>query len=379
MVFFSQSSQFLEQIQETNGFYIAESRVKDWQNLGLVNPAVVFTTKHEAKYAVNALKLAENPTGSRIDIDVDYNLNQILLPGISLDWSPFYTLSDCDSKVCKQSADPECKQDADTISQGQNCKQCAGILDSFLDTLRNMFNMTFSCNRDPQNNWGVNPLTGSWYDPNATFNGVFGGVINGDYDTSISSWDIYLERGFWIDFHFRFHVLFTFILDNFWHVYLHFQYLQQTLCNGLQLGAKSPRNGVSYEGVFKENLVYDHSGDCDCFWTDGTLNKTEEVEFQHRQVIEVLKLNIYLNGRSLTELSERIVELSAWLFFVLLSSYYGGILTSFLIENPHIPFYSLREGLLKYPDWKFLMLFGADSLITVRTGNLECHSLINRF
>ncbi len=61
------------------------------------------------------------------------------------------------------------------------------------------FNLTVSCNREPTNDWGLVPKTGSWLDPNATFSGVVGGLIEGDYDVSVSSWVNLHARFEWLD------------------------------------------------------------------------------------------------------------------------------------------------------------------------------------
>lgn len=53
----------------------------------------------------------------------------------------------------------------------------------------------------PRNpDWGLKPLTGSWFDPNATFGGVFGSVVNDEYDLGLSIWSPTMERSFWGDF-----------------------------------------------------------------------------------------------------------------------------------------------------------------------------------
>ncbi len=51
-------------------------------------------------------------------------------------------------------------------------------------------------------------------------------------------------------------------------------------------------------------------------------------------------------------ISHRIVMISSWMFFLLINAYYGGALTMFFSSAPGRPFETVREGLLKYPEWK---------------------------
>ncbi len=69
-----------------------------------------------------------------------------------------------------------------------------------------MFNMTFTCNKDMDGDWGTGPKTGTWYDKNATFGGVLGRVINGEYDVSLAAWFHSPERSLWLDFHIRYYI-----------------------------------------------------------------------------------------------------------------------------------------------------------------------------
>ncbi len=80
------------------------------------------------------------------------------------------------------------------------------MFQDFLDVISDMFNITFTCNKDPLNDWGTGPKTGTWFDKNATFSGVLGRVINGEYDVSVSAWLRNVERSLWLDYHIRFNV-----------------------------------------------------------------------------------------------------------------------------------------------------------------------------
>ena len=72
-----------------------------------------------------------------------------------------------------------------------------------MQTVAEMFNITFTCHKDPLNEWGSTPKSGTWHDENATFSGALGRVVNGEYDVSASGWFHSYERQDRLDFHFR--------------------------------------------------------------------------------------------------------------------------------------------------------------------------------
>ncbi len=74
----------------------------------------------------------------------------------------------------------------------------------FTDTITELYNLTFDCYIDPNGEWGTTPKTGNWGEENATFGGVFGGVVNKDYELAISGWLPTYERSYHTDFHFRY-------------------------------------------------------------------------------------------------------------------------------------------------------------------------------
>ncbi len=63
--------------------------------------------------------------------------------------------------------------------------------------------------------------------------------------------------------------------------------------------------------------------------------------------------------------SESWLSLTIGILFVVISGYYGGLLTSYLIEKPGVPFKTWREGLERYPEWKYFTLKGTEGLFTV--------------
>ena len=83
---------------------------------------------------------------------------------------------------------------------GINCKS-EGLLKELLDVMGGLYNFTYTVDMEATKKWGVAPANGgSYFDPNATFEGVMGSIIEGDYDIPISLWDIDLGRSLWVDF-----------------------------------------------------------------------------------------------------------------------------------------------------------------------------------
>ena len=62
-----------------------------------------------------------------------------------------------------------------------------GYLIDLSKMAENLFNFTLVSLRDPDNDWGVTPKSGP-YNRSGTWGGVMGGVINGEFDMSLSAW-----------------------------------------------------------------------------------------------------------------------------------------------------------------------------------------------
>ena len=76
----------------------------------------------------------------------------------------------------------------------------------FLKIAGNTFNFTTTCNSEISGDWGAIPKTGGWYDQNATFGGILGRVISGEFDIAASAWFHNHQRFEWLDFPFRYKV-----------------------------------------------------------------------------------------------------------------------------------------------------------------------------
>ena len=59
--------------------------------------------------------------------------------------------------------------------------------------------------------------------------------------------------------------------------------------------------------------------------------------------------------------SNQITMFALWTFFVLINAYYGGALTMFFVAENTIPFYSVRDVLKEFPDWKLIFQSGIGS------------------
>ena len=68
---------------------------------------------------------------------------------MELPWSPFVDIKECDENK-------------------QNCK-VDGLNVEMLEIISKMFNFTFTIDMEPDGNWATVPITGSYYDANATF------------------------------------------------------------------------------------------------------------------------------------------------------------------------------------------------------------------
>ena len=69
---------------------------------------------------------------------------------------------------------------------GMTCEN-EGYLIDLSKMAENLFNFTLVSLRDPDNDWGVTPKSGP-YNRSGTWGGVMGGVINGEFDMSLSAW-----------------------------------------------------------------------------------------------------------------------------------------------------------------------------------------------
>ncbi len=112
-----------------------------------------------------------------------YNLGGATLPMVTIDWLPWLSLSRCNE-------------------EGRRC-QSEGVLGDIFSVLTRTFNSTYFVDADPNDDWGVVPKSGSYFDANVTFSGVYKSVVDNDYDVSACGWTHTLGRAIWADFTMR--------------------------------------------------------------------------------------------------------------------------------------------------------------------------------
>ncbi len=122
---------------------------------------MVFTSKYDTEVVKNPVNLISS--NGRPNYVINYNLMGTIVKGVSLNWLPWLLLEDCDSQVNTYFAvSITLHVNNSFIRQGQNCQECQGMMADFMEKASEMFNFTFSCNKDPLGKWGSRPVTGTW-------------------------------------------------------------------------------------------------------------------------------------------------------------------------------------------------------------------------
>ena len=76
-------------------------------------------------------------------------------------------------------------------SGGRNCRSVDGLLAELMRILSVKFNFTWETFSAVDGKWGTRPLSGP-ANKSGTWGGVFGGVVNEDYDFSLSTWSLFI-------------------------------------------------------------------------------------------------------------------------------------------------------------------------------------------
>ena len=197
---------------------------------------------------------------------------------------------------------------------GRNC-QVFGIIPDMMDIWAKVYNFTWDTYRDVNNDWGyVDPVEG----PHSGTGGVMGDVFNGRYQVSFSSWHWKKERYF-VDF-------VPFSLDRI------------ILC----LAPKFPEVDT---GLFIRPFRNDVWKCIGIFVGCG---------------LAILFIPyLFLNGWDNMK-ANHIIQISLWMFFFMVNSYYGGALTMFFVSEFTIPFNTLRDVLQVFPEWNLVFVKGYD-------------------
>ncbi|XP_059083298.1 uncharacterized protein LOC131880637 [Tigriopus californicus] len=161
------------------------------------------------------------------------------------------------------------------------------------------------------------PIEGTF--ENGTFGGVLGGVLNGAFDMSLSSWLATPERGLLLDMEPV--QITTFVLAV----------VPKTLEVDLKF-FKYPFSNTAWQGILIMAFVI-----CAII------------------IPPSLILGNYENTNA-----HHWASLSAWSFFLLMNSFYGGALTMFFSTRAAPPFSQFHEAVQAYPKWILKTPVGSD-------------------
>ena len=228
---------------------------------------------------------------------------------IVLDWAPWAVILEC----------------------GLNGKSCQvwGFLPDLIQSIGNMYNFTHAMDKQMDDYWGIIPSNGDWFDPNATFSGLFGNVVNDNYDLGLSSWQQSIERNTWVDFSSQIIAIRMVLAINL---------RQPKIDMGLFLRPFTGRSWV-------------------CLGLMGAL-------FISIFAYTVILINRRGFRRSIWSLeSGRVGVYVISAAFVLLNGFYSGALTMFFTAPPLFPFENEKEAMSKYPDWKIVMEKGTEIFV----------------
>ena len=231
----------------------------------------------------------------------NYDLEGMHIPCITLSWAPFAELTKCN------------------LDDKKNCVS-EGYLPELLDLVAKKLNFTWHCDEEPNGDWGVIP--------NATgaYGGVMGKISNGLYPLGVS---------FWINIESRIG-LFDFVVTGRGDEYL------------LALIPKLPE----YDSTLFTRPFSDEA-----WWTIGITNIVLIFCLIITWIIPRWCGKLKVKGNSF-----RLVKSTIWLTYLLITIYYGGALKMFFTTEITIPFQSLKEVLLAYPEWKLRFRNGNDVL-----------------
>ena len=292
VIFFNCSSTVVEsfkKVQFVKSFYCLH-----FQEMEL---KLIITSRHQNILIQNTISLSILPQPNK---KVHYDLQGTKVDGISLDWWPYNHFGHC-------------------INENKNC-QMTGIIPTLLTNLGQMYNFSMQYDREPNGKWGTQPIKGTFLDPNATFEGIFGAVINESYDIAPTSWNPNYERSLWLDFTQsfllrKFSLIFNLRQKNlYWFVFF------------------APFTNGSWIGVLTAVILL--------FLSRATINRFQS-----------------------SPKSKKIVEFTGWFCFLFMHAIYGGMLTTQLSSPAEIPFESLEEGILLYPKWSLCLLKGSEDMI----------------
>lgn len=254
-------------------------------------------------FVENEWKLDESGGGHFIET---YDLMGAVMKGKTLDWVPWLEMSGCQGPT-------------------QPCTNATGLTADLMQELKAMFNFTLELYKEESGEWGNMPMSGNWGDPNATWGGALGTIVNDEFDIPLSSWMYVPER----------------TVDATWHFATAINYGVF-----INLGKNLPDYGV-----FTRPFT--------------TMSWCAIMAIVGMTLLVYFLLVTSFKGFEFWT-SYKILVNSLWLFFLLASAYYGGALTMFFSTTPPLPFLSSLEGLRLHPKWKMTIVAGHETVLAVQ-------------
>ena len=248
----------------------------------------------------------------------NYDLKGLKILSNTLTWAPFFTIENCDD-------------------EGKNCNHY-GFYHDYMEDMGKLTNFSFESHADPDNNWGVRPISGP-FNMSGVWGGSMGSIVNGDYMISLSQWVWTANRYGLLDF-------ISTSSDSF--------YLVLT-----------PKPAEVDFGLFIRCFTDDA-------WTGKyeLLNQNNCVTYYLSKLIGCIVVFIiaifvliipygFIDYIEQTD-AQMCAKTSLWIFFVLLNAFYCGALTMFFSSEFRVPFISIEDVMNAYPSWKLKMLNGND-------------------
>ena len=273
----------------------------------------IYTNRNWPTFVQNKITLdVSNPLSLKPD------LQGMPLRSMSLSWFPWLEIHSCDVN-------------------GRNC-QTSGALHDFMNILKDFYNFTWSSDKEPNNNWGVQPNITEF--SNGTriveYHGVLGSVVKREYDLSLSTWNHYQER---MPF-----------LDTTWSL--------ADLEMGLIINKNKPAVDMT---IFVRPFDWKS-------WL------TVSVTFV---IIVVVFLNESFYSIGAKKFTKFFLLVSGF-YYLVLQGYYSGALTMFFSNSFKQPFSNLYEALNLHPTWKIISLEANEALFYNMRETKGTESLIKR-
>ena len=217
-----------------------------------------------------------------------FDMQGLEIRSTSLTWAPYLTLEDCDN-------------------DGLNCKKNYGYLHDYMEKLADMFNFTFSSQQNVDNHWGISSDS---YRLSDDGRGVLNAIANKEYDMCLSVWLWKNERAGYAQF---------VPVAKFTHA----------------LAMKLDKPGTDF-GLFLRAF---------------SINSWICILLIAGAAVACILLVDLLNLEEDTNVPN-IVTFTFHIFFVLVYSYYCGVLITFFATTDRLPFETEKEVLQAYPNWR---------------------------